>query len=150
MVNHEHTRRRSSRRLYVKYYFFLILVFIASLYTWASEMNFSPLTLWASIISFIVVLKLTELHRLSNHYEVKDSMITHTQGLFGRDSKVVGLKAISDILVKQTVWQRIWMYGDVHLSIFGNYTYVKNIDKPYEYAAYIQEIVTASKEEFGD
>jgi uncharacterized membrane protein YdbT with pleckstrin-like domain len=146
----EISRRRSSRKLYFKYYFLLTIVIFASIYTWASEMEFSPITLWASIALLIVVLKFTELHRLSNHYEVKNTMITHTQGLFGRNSKVVGLAAISDILVKQTVWQRLLKYGDVHLSIFGNYTYVNNIDRPYEYAAYIQEIVNQAKREAGE
>jgi uncharacterized membrane protein YdbT with pleckstrin-like domain len=88
----------------------------------------------AGIFSFFVI-KSTELHRLSNLYEITGNGVKHVQGLINKKTVQLQFAAISDVNVTQNFLQMILGYGDVNIHLFSreSMTKIANINKPHRF-----------------
>lgn len=131
---------RNSRKIYIPVYLMvLVLIAIIALIYFTNR----PLTLFS--IALVIVfsyfaIKFTEIHRLTNKYEIENASLVHTSGFFSKNERRVDLFAISDANVIQSFWQRIWRYGDVHVKIFSTdtATIIKSINNPAQFAKFLE------------
>lgn len=61
----------------------------------------------------LVALLGPEISRLRHRYKINPSKVVFIHGIIKRDKKYVFIDNISDIQIKQTLWQRLWDYGSI-------------------------------------
>lgn len=133
-------KTRMTRKTYLPFYSLFTLTLLGSMYlTFTGTLSFGVFA--ASILAIIIGIKATEIHRLGHSYEVNPLSVVHTKGYFATHSRRIDLFAISDIIVRQTILQRIFNYGDVHIRMFANDTAntIKNVHDPGHFARYVEK-----------
>lgn len=130
---------RCTRKMYIPFYIMvlIILVFIAFIKLNGREINSIALVLM--IVFIVLIFKITEVHRLNNYYELGDKSIIHSSGIIGKTIKRMDYFGISDIKVNQSVFQRVFNYGNILINLFGETNLIKNIDNPDDFANKIEE-----------
>ena len=110
-------------------------------YIIVSEKPLNDLAIKLALIFIVITLISTEIHRLGNSYEINDNSIIHKSGYFNITSRRLEFGAISDSDVQQSIWQRIFSYGNVEIHLFSkeNKTVVRNINHPYKFVDFLQE-----------
>jgi uncharacterized membrane protein YdbT with pleckstrin-like domain len=135
----------NTRKVYVPFYCMMIILVGALLYILyeGKEVNTFALKLVLGFCVFVFVA--TEIHRIYNSYEVNNHSVVHKKGIFSITSKRLEFGAISDSDVRQTLWQRLWGFGDVEIHLFSreNTTAIRDIDKPYNFVAFLQKKMRA-------
>ncbi len=132
---------RVSRKKYLPVYLmiFILLVTIGIAKVTGNTVGKPVLTIIGVFTLFGI--KITEVHRLRDKYEINPKCLIFTTGYFNKNSKRVDLMAISDIDIEQTLWQRILNYGDVNVRLYSNETKtsIKEINNPSEFAQFLEE-----------
>ncbi len=148
MGKKEQFKFRTSRKTYIPFY--LMVVFLAVLLFFLSRDGFKvePVIIGAGVIFLIVVLNLTETHRISSSYEVASDSLTCTYGILNKKVKKVDYFAISDMFVNQTFWQWLFGYGDIDIQLFSreNKSSIKNINKPLKFISVIEKMMAEKRE----
>lgn len=140
-------RTNNTRKMYIPYYslFILMLIFllIAPLYGIKITGTFTLSTFLAVLIG----IKITELHRLYHRFEINPFSVIHTMGILAKRSRRMGLSAISDMEVHQTLFQRFLGYGDVHIRLFSGdaINKMKCINNPHKFVSLIEKRMQESK-----
>jgi len=137
-------RVRPSRKQYIPFY--LMTLLLAGLLVY---LNIRGITIsWISVISFMVFfffgLNFTEAHRLNTLYEITPTCIRCVYDrLLNKNMQKIDYVGISDIYVKNSFWQWIFGYGDVHIRLFSKEAtiVVKKIDKPSKFADTIEKVM---------
>jgi membrane protein YdbS with pleckstrin-like domain len=134
-------KQRSSRKLYIPFYLMIILLIGLMGFIFFSGKALNTFALICALVFVFFVVKLTELHRLTNLYEINPSTLIHTVGLVNRNSTRTDFFAISDVDITQTAWQRILNYGDIEIRLFSrdNVTKVKDIDDPESFVEFLEK-----------
>lgn len=133
-------KARMTRKTYIPYYGLFVLALFLSGYLFI--IGTSSITTTAMVfLAIIIGIKATEIHRLGHAYEVNPLSVVHTRGYFATHSRRIDLFAISDIIVKQTILQRMLNYGDVHIRMFANDTAntIKNVHDPGHFARFVEK-----------
>lgn len=132
---------RNSRKLYIPVYFMIITLICLIVIIRVEDLPLNKAALIAAIVFILIGIKFTEVHRLGNKYRIDFRSLIHTKGYFNIVSRKVDLLAVSDIDVSQTLWQRLWGYGDVNVRMFSkdSNTSVKNINNPDLFASMLQK-----------
>lgn len=140
-----HLKIKSTRKVYIPFYFMIIIIlgFIFFIKITGRELNKTALILM--IVFIVLILKLTEIHRFSNSYEIGDSSLICSKGILTKNIKRIDYFAISDINVHQGLLQRLLGFGDVIVSLFSfdEATKIKNINNPEELALKIEKAAIA-------
>ncbi|MEK6914712.1 MAG: PH domain-containing protein [Nanoarchaeota archaeon] len=129
---------RNSRKLYIPFYLMIIFLIIFLSYIKFSNRPISDISFKLVLAFIILVIIVTEIHRLGNFYEVNDKSIIHTNGYFWTISKRIEFGAISDIDILQGPWQRMMKFGNIVLFKFSEGPILKNINRPKDFVDYLQ------------
>lgn len=130
---------RNSRKIYIPLYFMIIVLLIVIIYIKISERPLDDIAFKFAMAFIIAFLIATELHRLGNSYEITDSSIILKHGYFTTISKRIEYGAISDIDVKQNLWQRIFLYGNIQIFKFSEKSVIRNINKPFIFVDFLSK-----------
>lgn len=134
----EFLKIRNSRKLYIPSYFMIIFFIFFLAYIKITNRPLNDVSFKLVLLFIVLVIIVTEIHRLGNLYEVNDKSVIHTKGYFSTVSKRIEFGAISDIDILQGPWQRIMKFGHVVLFKFSEGPILKNINRPKDFVDYIQ------------
>jgi uncharacterized membrane protein YdbT with pleckstrin-like domain len=129
-----------SRKLYILHYIVSIALFVIVLFlavVGSVSVWFAPVCAFLVFATWVV----TEVHRAYDKYEVNKRTVVHTSGIFRKHSRRIDLFAISDVIVRQTFYQRMMDFGDIHIRLFSLETenVLKNLDNPRRFALAIEK-----------
>lgn len=134
-------KMRGSRKLYVPIYFMMFVLILFLAYLKINNLEISRTGYFSSIAFIILGIKITEIHRLNNKYEINPFSVVHTTGYFNKKSKRLDLHSVSDVSLTQSFWQRLLGYGDIEVSIFASEasTTLKNINNPNKFILILEK-----------
>ncbi len=134
-------RIRVSRKVYIPVYLMILALVSTAAYIKYSGKEINPLAFNLMIVFSILGIIFTELHRLSNSYEINDNSLVHIKGIFFKTTRRTDLLAVSDAELKQNPWQQLLNFGDVDAIVFSrdSTTYIKNIDNPSRFLDFLEE-----------
>lgn len=137
-------KARPSRKQYVPFYIMTLLLAGLLIYLDMEGITVS----WAAIVSFMVFfflgLNLTEVHRLNTLYEITPSCVRCSyERLLNKNIQKIDYIGISDVSIKNTVWQWMLGYGDVYIRLFSKDAtiIIKKIDKPNKFADTVEKVM---------
>lgn len=136
-------RFRNTRKIYLPFYLMSLALIGIVIYFYSSG-NPVNITALAVVGIFIVLgVKLTELHRFNNLYEVNQEVFSHRIGIISRKTETIDFLTISHIDIIQNLWQRIFNYGDVDLKVFSqdNLKPIKSVNSPYKLVRFLEDRV---------
>jgi len=140
-------RIRRSRKKYILFYIlsFVSLGMVTQLYFLGNNIPMIGVVVLG--LAIIIGIKLTEINRLSHLYEINQLALVHTKGIFSRHSRRIHLGSISDVIIKQGVFQRLFDYGDVHIRLFSpeSTNVFKSISNPHEFARILETAMRDSR-----
>ncbi|MFQ5531197.1 MAG: PH domain-containing protein [Candidatus Nanoarchaeia archaeon] len=141
-------RIRNSRKIYLPFYVMAIILVGILVYIFFLGLPLSRLGLFLIIIFIIIGIKITEIHRIINLYEINPESFVHTFGIFGKTVENIDFLAVSHLEVGQSLWQRFLRFGDVDIRVFGreNTTFVRNINKPFEFVRFFEDRVNEKRD----
>ena len=131
---------RTSRKAYFSVYLMILILIITVIIIKTSGRELNKLAFEAVLVFSAVLIIFIEIRRFATFYEITGSSLVHSQGIFSRKIRKVDLTSISDADSKQTAWQRMLNYGDVHARLFSAETTlsVKNINDPEKFADFLE------------
>tara|TARA_Y100000034_G_scaffold52866_1_gene64961 strand:- start:1005 stop:1475 length:471 start_codon:yes stop_codon:yes gene_type:complete len=134
-------RVRNSRKSYFPIYLMIFILVLTITIIKISGKELNKFALEAVLAFSAALIIFTEIHRLSTFYEINESSLIHSHGIFSRVTRKVDLTAISDADSKQTAWQRMLNYGDVDARLFSadSTLPIKNINNPEEFTNFLEE-----------
>lgn len=141
MEKEEVLKARCSRKAYIPVYFMILILISTSVYIKYSGKEIDSLALNLMIVFSIFGVIATELHRISNLYEINDNSLVHIKGIFFKTTRRTDLLAVSDAELKQNPWQQLLNFGNVDAIVFSrdSTTYIKNIDNPSKFLDFLEE-----------
>ena len=134
-------RVRNSRKSYFPIYLMIFILVLTITIIKISGKELNKFALEAVLAFSAALIIFTEIHRLSTFYEINESSLIHSHGIFSRVTRKVDLTAISDADSKQTAWQRMLNYGDVDARLFSadSTLPIKNINNPEKFTNFLEE-----------
>ena len=130
----------NSRKAYIFHYtIFLLLLIVSTYYLYLGKIPSSFLI--TIIIAVFAGMSATEIHRISQTYEVNPNSIIHTKGYITRNSKRINLLAINDITISKTLYQRIFRLGNINVMVANaaQQTILRNLHNPHSFAETIEK-----------
>jgi uncharacterized membrane protein YdbT with pleckstrin-like domain len=141
---------RNSRKLYLPVYIMIFFLFVSIAIIKINGLTLSMVAIISVAVFTILGIKITEVHRLGNKYEINPLSLIHTKGYFSTHSKRIDLDSISHMEVMQTAWQRMLNYGDIQVMMFGEEAAtLKNINRPHKIASLFEEKMKDIKNQDG-
>ena len=139
---------RGSRKLYIPIYFMIIVLILVMIILKIREYPLNKSVIIAAIVFIILCIKGTEIHRITRYYQITNHYLVCSKGIFNNDIKKIFIPTISDLVLKQNVWQRILNYGDVLIHRFTTDSVmdVKNINDPEYFIENLEEIMNLLRE----
>ncbi|MBI4116518.1 PH domain-containing protein [Candidatus Pacearchaeota archaeon] len=140
-------RVRVSRKVYLPVYFMIFVLVSTAAYMKYSGREINPLAFNLMIIFSIFGIIATELHRISNVYEINNNSLVHVKGILFKTTRRTDLLAISDAELKQNPWQQLLNFGNVDAIVFSrdSTTYIKNIDNPPVFLDFLEEKINKKR-----
>ena len=132
-------RVSNSRKFYIPFYFMAIILWIIVIYIKISGKSLDNMALNMVIAFSVAVLIATEIHRLGNSYEINESSVIHRKGYLSIISKRIEFGAISDVDVKQNLWQRFLYFGDVEIFKFSEKSIIRDINNPFKFVEFLEK-----------
>ena len=141
LENKKVMRVRNSRKSYFPIYLMIFILVLTITIIKISGKELNKFALEAVLAFSAALIIFTEIHRLSTFYEINESSLIHSHGIFSRVTRKVDLTAISDADSKQTAWQRMLNYGDVDARLFSadSTLPIKNINNPEKFTNFLEE-----------
>lgn len=139
---------KGSRKLYIPIYVMIIILILVMVILKIQEYPLNKFVIIAAIIFIILCIKGTEIHRLTRYYQITNHYLVYSKGIFKNNIKKIFIPTISDLVLKQNIWQRILNYGDVliHRYTTGSVIDVKNINDPEYFVENLEEIMNTLRE----
>ena len=140
---------RISRKKYIPVYLLAILILSIVIFRFIKGIPLNNNAIIIVAVFIIIMLKLTELHRLSHKYEINSDSLVHTKGILNKISRKMDFFAISDFDVSQSLWQRIMSIGNVNVRLFSkdSIMQIKDISKPFEFADFLEKMMFKKRKE---
>ncbi len=131
-INPNIRKFNNSRKIYIPYYTMIIGLILVIMFLKYNQFKIDKFGLFISSLFVVLGIKLTEVHRLLNSYEITSDYMIHTYGLLSKRVKRIFIPTISDLVLRQTFWQRILNFGtvEVHRYSEGPAIYVYGINNP--------------------
>ncbi len=128
----ENSIYRTSRWSYLVYYSMVITVVSIIIYIKVQGLYLDRYVFFGALLFCILLIKITEVHRLSHHYEIKDDGLEKVEGIFFRKHKKLNYGSISQIHLTQNPLSKLFSIGTVELAQFSDTvrTEINNINKP--------------------
>jgi len=130
----------NTRKLYIPFYAMAIILLITLAYIKINNLPLNPAAIRLAFGFLVFIIIVTEIHRLGNAYEINDTSIIHRKGYFTIETKRIQFGGISDSEVKQNIWQRLFLYGDIEVHMYSRESkaLIKNINKPFRFVNFLQ------------
>ena len=110
---------RISRKLYIPIYLMILILFLAVGFIKISGKEINDLAFKMAIGFSAILILITELHRLSNSYEINSDALVSSSGILNKKIRKADLVSISDVGLNQTLWQRMIGYGKISARMFS-------------------------------
>ena len=136
---------RPSRKLYMPYYSMIVILTLFLIYIKYTGRIINDTAFNVVLFFAIVIIAVTEIHRIGESYHLTSSSVILDTGYFGILSKRMEFEAISDIQILQGPWQRLLNFGDVQLFKFGPGPIMKNINRPNAFVNELEQIIIKAK-----
>ncbi|MFA5406590.1 MAG: PH domain-containing protein [Candidatus Nanoarchaeia archaeon] len=81
-----------------------------------------------------------EYNRVKDKYVIKDNEVTHERGIFKKSRTTSPVDRISQMKVTQSLFQKMFRYGDLELETWGQPLKLSNVHKPQVIADRIKEL----------
>ena len=136
---------RSSRLGYMPFYLMVVGILLVIGYIVTNDLPLNRNALIIAIAFIVLILKLTEVHRLTHYYEVTSSMLLKSEGIFVHRLKKMNYGSMSQLHLNRTILDKIIGIGTIEIAQFSETlrTEIKNINKPekvlYEIAKMIKQ-----------
>ena len=131
---------RGSRKAYLGIYVMILVLIGVLIYLKKNGLYINNYVFWG-IIGFVVLgVKGTEIHRFRVYYEISTHYLIQSNGIFSKHLSQIHMPTISDIIIKQNLWQRILNYGDIDIHRFtvGPLLTIKRINNPSGFAELLE------------
>lgn len=135
----EKLRIRNTRKLYLPFYIMIVIIIAFITYIKNSGRPLDNMALGLSLAFIVAIIIATETHRLGNVYEIDKNSVVHKKGYLSITSKRIEFGAISDIDIKQNLWQRVFSFGNVQIFKFSEKSIIRNINKPFYFVSFLNE-----------
>lgn len=132
---------QTTRIVFFPVYIMTLALAIGLIYLIRNGYNITIFGWIASAFFLFISLKYTELHRMGHIWRINKDFFVHYSGIINKRIKKLDYLAISDIEVRQSVFQRLFGYGDVVIHQFAEAIILKSIKKPKMVADKIQEAI---------
>lgn len=134
---------RSSRKGYLIYYLMAIFIGIILIYIKLNDLPLPKNLLIASIVFIILLIKSTEIHRLTHHYDITPHTLEKVEGIFFQKVKRMNYGSISQLHLTQNPLEKLLNIGTVEIAQFSETirTDIKNINKPKEFLHEISKMI---------
>jgi membrane protein YdbS with pleckstrin-like domain len=134
---------RSSRKGYLIYYLMAIFIGIILIYIKLNDLPLPKNLLIASIAFIILLIKSTEIHRLTHHYDIAPHTLEKVEGIFFQKVKRMNYGSISQLHLTQNPLEKLLNIGTVEIAQFSETirTDIKNINKPKEFLHEISKMI---------
>jgi membrane protein YdbS with pleckstrin-like domain len=134
---------RSSRKGYLIYYLMAIFIGIILIYIKLNDLPLPKNLLIASIVFIILVIKSTEIHRLTHHYDITPHTLEKVEGIFFQKVKRLNYGSISQLHLTQNPLEKLLNIGTIEIAQFSETirTDIKNINKPKEFLHEISKMI---------
>lgn len=138
---------RGSRKTYIFFYVLALILVVFSAYIFFSGRPLNTFALVLIVVFVLLTIKVTEIHRFLNLYEVNPESFIHTRGIFNKTFENIDFLAVSHLEIVQSLWQRILNFGDVNVRVFGreNTNFVKNISDPFKFVRFFEDRVNEKR-----
>ena len=138
----------NSRKIYLPIYFMILVLIAVVIFIKYNDLNLSTPVFILVILFILFSIKITELHRWSNSYEITKDSLVHNKGILNRKTRSMDFLAISDTEVKQNIWQRLLNYGDVSVRLYSGESSnpAKNINNPKKFARCLEKMIHAKRD----
>lgn len=132
---------RNSRKIYFPIYIMILILIGVVGYIKFNNLPLNKFAFYGAIAFVVLGIKLGEVHRLFNRYELTSEYIIHSYGFFSTNVTRIYLPTISDLILKQSVWQKLLNYGniEVHRYSDGSVIDLKNIPKPSKFLRILEK-----------
>ncbi|MCH7850349.1 MAG: PH domain-containing protein [Nanoarchaeota archaeon] len=123
---------RSSRKGYIPYYLMVVVVMLIILYIIRNDLPLNRNALIIAVAFMILILKLTEVHRITHYYELTPHMLLKSEGIFVHRLKKMSYGSMSQIHLNRSILDKIIGIGTIEIAQFSETvrTEIKNINKP--------------------
>jgi membrane protein YdbS with pleckstrin-like domain len=134
---------RTSRKSYIPFYLMIVAVIIILLFIVLTGRPLPRNNLIAAILFIVVIIKLTEVHRLTHHYDITPHSLEKIEGIFLRRIKRMNYGSISQLHLSQNPWEKMLSIGSVEIAQFSETvrTEIKNINKPKEFLNAVSQMM---------
>ena len=131
----------NSRKVYIPIYLMTILLITSAVYIKIEGYSLNKYAFVGVVLFALGSIKMTEIHRLTNRYEIGEATLSHVHGLFSKVNRKLDFFAISDLDVSQTPWQRMLNFGDINVRLFSkdSVARIKGISNPVKFADTLQD-----------
>ena len=125
---------RTSRKSYIPFYIMTLIILGVIIYIKLNNLPLNRDVFIASMIFIFFVIKLTEVHRITHHYDITPTALEKVEGIFFKKIKRMNYGAISQLHLSQSPWNKLLNIGTIEIAQFSETirTEIKNIDKPRE------------------
>jgi len=132
---------RNSRKAYLLVYLMVLILIIALIIFYIKGYALNKIAIFSSLFFVYIAIKSTEIHRLNNRYEIKPTTLTHVKGIINKVSKKVDLASISNVDIRQNLWNRMLGFGNVNVFICSGAgcIEIKNINSPHRFAEFLEQ-----------
>jgi len=136
-------RVRTSRKRFIPLYSMAAVLLGTVIVIKYRGLPLSPFYFYGAIAFAVLVVKYVEVLRFNDWYEVNPAFLVHSNGIFNRNERNVNFGSISDLDVKQNLWQIIFGYGDIHVRLFSadTTTLIKGINHPKNFAQFLEDTI---------
>lgn len=125
-------RIRTSRKSYLLYYAMALVVLGIIAYIKVNDLPLNNNVFIVSMVFVVLVVKSTEVHRLSHHYEIHPHALEKVEGIFVKKHKQMNYHSISQIHLTRNPLDVLLGIGTIELAQFSETirTEIKNINNP--------------------
>lgn len=139
-----------SRKLYFLLYILILVVLSYIGYSYYIDNPISKNLLIISLVLILVIIKITEIHRIRDWWAITDNSFLESRGILNKNTREINFQSIADISLTQPFFKRLLNYGSVEIRKFMEEKSIitPNINKPEKFINILRDaIVKETKNE---
>lgn len=107
---------------------------------WAAISAWQVLLFWLIVPLIIMIVKIVAAK--SETIEFYENRVVMKSGVLSKKEKQVALSTVLSVSIEQTLWGRIWRYGDVKVNVLGPWDIdTTGVANPKGLKQYLQELI---------
>jgi uncharacterized membrane protein YdbT with pleckstrin-like domain len=132
-----------SRKPYMIYYVMILALLGYIGYSYYMNNPVSNKFLIISFISILLIIKLTEIHRIRDWWAITEGSFIESKSILNRNIREIDFHTIADISLDQPLFKRIFNYGTVEIRklIEEKSIVIPNINKPEKFINILRDAI---------